>query len=335
MKSPAGSGGAFCGVPLNRLLWHHLQLLFSHSQLVIWPRSMFDYLLAKIENAPIRDTVFPHIYIENLFEPAHFEAIVTAPEINFPPVPSDEALFETLDEFAYEQIQFPGCTPDRETYLDWRRSGGRREGMHTAVEGFGAVLRLTTGKSPIIEALMEFIESERFNQVLADRFGIDLTNIRQVNAIQKYLDGYEISPHPDVRAKALTYMVNINPHSNAETLQHHTHYLKFKPGKNYIQRVWEQYKQVDRCWVPWDWCHSQWQQSANNSMVIFAPCDSSMHAVKACYNHLNAQRTQIYGNHWMRGSDPSVRTVAKPSWEQFEAEEAVPQMIADLLATAN
>ena len=60
-----------------------------------------------------------------------------------------------------------------------------------------------------------------------------------------------------------------------------------------------------------------------------------MHAVKACYNHLNAQRTQIYGNHWMRGSDTSVRTVAKPSWEQFEAEEAVPQMIADLLATAN
>jgi hypothetical protein len=32
--------------------------------------------------------------------------------------------------------------------------------------------------------------------------------------------------------------------------------------------------------------------------VFFTPSDASMHAIKANYDHLRTQRTQVYGNLW-------------------------------------
>ncbi len=85
--------------------------------------------------------------------------------------------------------------------------------------------------------------------------------------------GYEISPHPDICQKALTYMVNVNPSEASETADHHTHYLKFRPEYKYVQAYWEGNLDVNRCWVPWEWCESVKTQTANNSIFIFAPSE--------------------------------------------------------------
>ena len=131
--------------------------------------------------------------------------------------------------------------------------------------------------------------------------------------IQKYLDGYEISPHPDIRKKAATYMVNINPSNESESFNHHTHYLKLKPKYNYVKEFWKGNKDAERLWVPWDWCTTEFLQSKNNSIVIFSPSDETMHGVKADYEHLSTQRTQLYGNLWYLNKE----TVYAPKWEQF------------------
>ena len=50
---------------------------------------------------------------------------------------------------------------------------------------------------------------------------------------------------------------------------------------------------MDRCWVPWHWCETIKKQTDNNSVVIFAPDDDTIHAVNTDYQHLDYQRTQI------------------------------------------
>jgi hypothetical protein len=112
------------------------------------------------------------------------------------------------------------------------------------------------------------------------------------------LDEYEISPHPDLRKKALTYMLNINPSSSAKAADHHTQYLRLSPERMYVQEYRRGNPTVERCWVPWDWCVKEKEQREDNSIVIFAPSFDTLHAVKARYNHFEYQRTQVYGNLW-------------------------------------
>ena len=152
----------------------------------------------------------------------------------------------------------------------------------------------------ILIDLKNFIESKEFNLVLAEKFNLDLEQCSIDTGIQKYLDGYEISPHPDLRKKALTFMININTSEQAFKESYHTHYLEFKINKNYVKEYWKGNPYAERCWIPWDWCVTKKQQKNNNSIVIFSPSFDTLHAIKANYSHLKNQRTQIYGNLWYK-----------------------------------
>ncbi|MEW4568757.1 hypothetical protein AB1L88_12900 [Tautonia sp. JC769] len=262
---------------------------------------MFGYLISKIREAEFQDVPFRHLIIENFLSNEHFDAIVSSDEIRVPPQPDDESLFDDLFSRGYRIIGFPGCITDKDAYLEWHKSKSAQHGRNNpACEGFGMTLRLIEPQTPMIQELKAFLEAEEFNKALAEKFELPFEKTHADNGIQKYLDGYEISPHPDVRRKALTYMVNINPHPNADQLQHHTHYLKFTDRYNYVKEFWAGNPQIDRCWVPWPWCETVSEQRSNNSIVIFAPSNDTMHAVKANYNHLNGQRTQLYGNLWYK-----------------------------------
>lgn len=273
----------------------------------------FDYLLDKIANAEFRSDPFRHLWIDDLFTTAHFATITAAPEIGVS-APTDEAVLEALFAQGFQIIDFPGCVTDKDAYLRWHRDPpSQRGGHHTACEGFGMALRLTAPRSPLLVELDAFLKGERFQGALADKFGIDRLATFNDSGIQKYLDGYEISPHPDVRHKALTYMVNINPAEASESLQHHTHYLRFNPRYRYVQTYWEAHPEAERCWVPWDWCETVSEQRRNNSLVAFSPDNGTMHGVKARYDHRAAQRTQLYGNLWYK----KTAKLTQPEWENF------------------
>ena len=261
--------------------------------------SRFDYLIDRIRTAEMTEEPFRHIYIEDFFTDEDFAEIVSAPEVDLTPATSDEDLFEKLYDAGYLMIEFPGSITDRDKYLKWRANPQRalRLKKHTT-EGFGVTLRLMEPRTDVLAELRDFIGSDAFNIEISKRFHIDFDSVTADNGIQKYLDGYEISPHPDIRKKAATFMVNINSGNNTEARNHHTHYMRFKNEYRYLQDFWAGNHDIDRCWVPWDWCETVKQQTANNSIVIFSPSHDTIHAVKADYNHLPGQRTQLYGNLW-------------------------------------
>ena len=275
---------------------------------------MFDYLIDRIKNASFTEEPFRHIHLEEIFKEDDFQKIVMSEEINLKKVSSNKQLFVSLAQQGYRPIHFPGCITDEKYYDKWhsdRESKSVRN--QSSCEAFGMTYRLMTPSSEIIIELKKFLESEKFLEALKVKFGLCESYISD-NGIQKYLDGYEISPHPDIRKKALTYMVNINPDKNSEKNEHHTHYLKFKSEFKYVEEFWKGNENIDRCWVPWGWCEDVTKQQKNNSMVIFSPANNTMHAVKADYDHFNYQRTQLYGNLWYENA-PEIETV---TWELLD-----------------
>lgn len=257
---------------------------------------MFSYLLDKITNATFETEPFRHLYIEGFLNDQHFADVISSPQISIEPAKNSDDLFDKLESNGYKIISFPGTTSSKKKYIKWLQ-GKKSKEPHKACEGFGVTMRIQEYSSPLLESLNTFFHSDEIINALKEKFQISRP-VRIDAGIQKYLHGYEISPHPDVRSKALTWMLNINPSPNSESLDFHTYYLKFKDEWKFVQESWESNLDVNTCWVPWDWCDKVKQQRKNNSIVIFMPTSNTIHAVKAHYNHLATQRTQCYGNLW-------------------------------------
>jgi hypothetical protein len=273
----------------------------------------FSYLIQKIKDKHFESEPFNHIYIEDFFSKEHFLLILASKEISSPIANNDKELIDGLLGKGFKPIPFPGCVTDIDKYISWHQEG-RTIPHHTACGGSGMALRLYDFPSQILKDLNEFLASDDFNRAIAEKFNLAYEDCLIDGGIQKYLDGYEISPHPDTRKKAATFMVNINPTDKSEKLDHHTHYLKLKKAYSYVEEFWKGNLDIDRAWVPWEWAETVKQQSKNNSIVLFSPSDDTLHGVKASYNHLTTQRTQLYGNLWYKLS-PAKKTL---EWERLD-----------------
>lgn len=258
----------------------------------------FNYIIDKINSAEFDFNPFKHVYIEDFLSNEHFNHIINLDQVNLPKFNSTQELCNTLLEKSYTPVSFPGCTTDINQYIKQHDSKQSiKYKTPDLTEGVGISFRLTEYKDELLNDLINFLNSDLFLDTLKTKF--DKTEpVRVETAVQKYVSGYEISPHPDIRRKCLTYMVNINPSEQSEDLNFHTHYMTFKDQYNKIYDYWKTESKVDRCWVPWDWANTEKRQTKNNSIVIFAPDNNTLHAVKADYNHLETQRTQFYGNLW-------------------------------------
>jgi hypothetical protein len=279
----------------------------------------FDYLIEKIADAPLLESPFRHIEINSFFRDEDFEALLADPQIGLPTASSDEDLLDVLTEHGFAPVSFPGTTSDPVAYLEYKR-GLRNHSNDSTCERMGMTYRLEQPTSPLLRTLEEFFSSDAFLSVAAAKFSVPLGKTRFDGGLQKYLDGYEISPHPDTRRKALTYMINVNTAPDSERLGFHTQYSRLSAEWRYVEDFWKNNPDSDRSWVPWSWCETVKQQSKNNSMVMFSPSDDTMHAVRASYEHLQHQRTQFYGNLWYRGP----MTSNKPDWQDLARLNDVP-----------
>lgn len=54
---------------------------------------------------------------------------------------------------------------------------------------------------------------------------------------------------------------------------------------------------------------------------MFAPNDDTMNGVKANYDHLLTQRTQLYGNLWFQ----EAKTIGLVNWEKLDCRAAIIQ----------
>lgn len=280
----------------------------------------FEYLLDKLESAVIDSDPFPHVRINDFLDDEDFHKVVGSPDITLPAAPDAHSLFATLDEASYRPIEFPGCTKSRSEYVAWLESAVKPKDTHAACEGKGMALRCTKPQSEAVRSLDAFFQSPEVRDLLARKFGVTAPTTFDCG-LQKYLNGYEISPHPDIRQKALTWMLNVNPGDNTEVEDYHTHYMTFRPEWDFVRTFWRDTPQAETCWVPWQWCETQKRQDANNSIVIFSPRHDTLHAVRAHYDHLPAQRTQFYGNLWYKPRSLPF----KPQFQDF-ADGAPPDL---------
>jgi hypothetical protein len=258
----------------------------------------FMYLREKILDAQFVEFPFRHLYIEDFLSKEHLNLVINYKKIKLSNQESTERLINLLLTEGYDIQHFPGCTESVEEYLKWYNKK-KKSSFHNdkIVEAFGMAFRLIEIDDIEIKTLIDFLNSELFHSALKNKF--NLTRSTKISTgIQKYLTGYEISPHPDIRSKALTYLVNINTNKSSEFLNIHTHLLRFKSNKEYLYNYWNDNSHIDRCWVPWEWCDTFKIMNKNNSLVMFSPNNDTLHAVKLDYDHLEFQRTQLYGNLW-------------------------------------
>ena len=263
-------------------------------------KNRFNYILYKLKKVKFRYVPFKHIEINNLFKDKDFKDIINSKDIGIPKKINSKTLINCLFENGYKCINFPGSVTSVSAYLNWRKNKKKQKYNNSSCEGFGMTFRLKRAETDIIIELMEFLASKEFQKTLSKKFNINLKEVTYDQGIQKYLDGYEISPHPDLRKKALTFMININTSEKSSEENYHTQYLEFKNNRRYVQEYWKGNPYAERCWIPWDWCITKKKQNFNNSIVIFSPSFDTLHAIKANYLHFKNQRTQIYGNLWYK-----------------------------------
>ena len=274
----------------------------------------FSYLSEKIANAEFDYKPFKHLYLEDFLSEEHFNLVINNPQVHFPETNSTEELLGKLFDLGYQIQKFPGCSTDPQDYLrrlrddDWPN-----EVKGNPIESYGMTFRLAKYHSDFLRELVEYLNGSEFKKTLEEKFEIRRpTNI--ITAVQKNLTKYEISPHPDVREKALTYLININKDSSIDDEDVHTHLLNFKEEWSFIPEYWRTHLEKNRCWVPWAWCDTKKITNKNNSMVMFAPDLETLHAIKLDYDHNKYQRTQLYGNLMNVGS-----IVPQMNWKELAA----------------
>jgi hypothetical protein len=278
----------------------------------------FNYLIDKINDSTFTLDPFKFVYIEDFFTKDHFDRITSCKQINVPQFNSTEEMCSELtNTYKYKPQPFPGCTTSVQSYLEWynNKDIADKVANQDLLEGYGVAFRLKKYEDSILEELVEFFNSNEWHNCIKQKF--NKTGETSVDtAIQKYVSGYEISPHPDIRRKCATYMININTAPEAEHLGLHTHFMTFKDDKKWIFDEWQHKQNKDTCWVPWDWAVTQYEHSVNNSITMFAPDYNTLHAVKLDYDHTKLQRTQVYGNLWYTGdSRPKVK---KMNWKKLD-----------------
>lgn len=282
----------------------------------------FEYLLDKINEATILMDPFEHVVIDNFFNEEHFNLFLRDNQIHPQKALNNENLRKILSAENYHVINFPGCTISEDEYFSSLNSEKQivknnchyDSELNKTLEGFGITYKLGKIRNKKIEEIILFMRSQKFKDCLKKKFAIEKCNIKI--EIQKNLTNYEISPHPDIRQKALTFLLNINSDSfgTIPTENFNTHLLEFKDEKKFIKDFWRQNPKFQRCWVPWEWCETKKIISTNNSLLMFKPSESSLHAVRLKYDHLETQRTQIYGNLMFS----NVGSFKNMSFEDFE-----------------
>lgn len=271
--------------------------------------SKFSYLTKKIKKASFFHKPFPHIIVDNFINKTHFNQIVNDPQITIKAdkVSSTKKKIEILTDHSYEPIDFPGCVKNIDDYIkfiDTKKLNRKKIiGYGRDLQaGFGLTMRLTETKSDILTNVENFFKSDEFNKAIKNKFGIEEQKLDIDFGIQKNLNYYEISPHPDTSKKALTYMINIYKNNECQKYQINTQLNVFKEKYNYIYDFWRYSQKFDRIWVPWNWCTTKKTHSSNNSLIMFKPSYNTLHSVKLDYDHLKFQRNQIYGNLWYQSN---------------------------------
>ncbi len=232
-----------------------------------------NYIIKKIQDSVIIEKPFPHIIIHNFFEDEDLTKILNNIEI------------ENLNEIEkkYIKVHYPGAKSSKEE-------------LTKRPTGVGLVYALKEDYHKNNVKLNKVLNSEDFKKVLFKKLNIpkniDGWNVYQIN---KDLNGYEISPHPDITGKVITYQINL---SNTDILDNYDLSTKFHTIKpECLKYIKELSKKKLRPWGKWEWFDKGKSITyTQNTFMAFAPSDISYHSVKLeNYPQEKYQRTMLRG----------------------------------------
>lgn len=263
--------------------------------------SKFDYLLQKIRNAPIRLEPYPHIIIPNFFNQDDYNALLSSQlamvkpdgktsQLTLPQVSNRDELRIELDRHGWQPISYPGAI-----------EGATGDDLLSRPTGSGLVYKLTNkqadGPTGIRTLLHKFLvgKDSQVADTLLSKFGKEPGSGWNVYEYNKDLNGYEISPHPDVSGKLITYQVNLAEDDRLAEYNLATRLLSIKPEHQAdIDRL---AAERERPWGLWKWFNEvATVPFVGNTFFAFAPADNTYHAVKLEeYPETEQQRTMIRG----------------------------------------
>lgn len=248
---------------------------------------VFTEVMRRIEQAPIILEPFPHIYIPGIFPEAYYHSLL--------------ARIDAVGNFV--PTLYPGVG------VDLKAQNFKDHGL--TCENFEQDAQLLP--------LHRFLKSERFTEALLKKFSAPGSwgprgsaippgkhiyfrnachNYASVFDLHRDLAGYEISPHPDVPSKILTFLFYLTP--SDELRQFGTLLCKPKPGiqlklagagrSPLMARLVHSLKslvggryglaQKDE-WFPWEsFDIAKVAEARANTLLVFSPNADSYHAVR-------------------------------------------------------
>jgi hypothetical protein len=285
------------------------------------------YLIDRIEAASPKKKPFRHLQVKNFLKPHHFEEIINDERLVIKETTSDRELSEILKSKGYVPSWLPGSTSDVEQYLDNRENKKVNISKNPTCDTIGVAYRLTTvrkgSQETLLDELLYILKSDDFWDMLIKKVKVKHSDYTRYVAYTKYLDGHEISPHTDSRHKPLTFLLNMNPPHLRLEKKNHTALMKLRKEYNYIIDYWKHNKNVDRCWLPWQWAKVYNYHSANNSLLVIPATNKSFHSIKLEYNHLIAQRSLIYGSIW----NTKEKVYDCPLWQDLQIQSSNSRLI--------
>lgn len=246
----------------------------------------FADALRKIDAQPIDADPFPHIYVEEIFPPAYYRALLDR--------------IATFGRFV--PTLYPGVAVDlsAKTFHD-----------------FGLTCENFEGDAEL-SRLYAFLKTDKFSRLLLEKFSAPTSWGQRGSAIppekhgffkggrddftcvfdlHKDLPGYEIRPHPDVPSKIITFLFYLTP--NDDLKRFGTMLCSMKPDckaklagesrsklSSLLLRASEPFTgtygfgQKDH-WFPWDMFDVvRVAEAKPNSLLVFPPNSDSYHAVR-------------------------------------------------------
>jgi len=285
------------------------------------------YLLDRIEAASPKHKPFRHLQVRNFLKPSHFDEILNDERLAIAETRSDRELTEVLKSKGYVPSWLPGSTSDVEQYLDYREGRNVNISKNPTCDKIGVAYKLsavrTGSKETLLDELLHILQSDDFWGIIMKKAKVKPAEYTRYIAYTKYLDGHEISPHTDSRHKPLTFLLNMNPRNLRLEKKNHTALMKLKKEYNYIIDYWKHNRDVDRCWLPWEWAKAYSYHSANNSLLVIPASNKSFHSIKLEYNHLIAQRSLIYGSIWKK----KEKVYDCPVWQDLQIQSSNRRLI--------
>ena len=131
----------------------------------------FSYISEKIMRAEFQPEPFEHIIVDNFLSDEHFDLIVNSNQIKFPKFDNLTLLIKHILDNGYQFRPFPGGSSTINQYIKSVESNHWHVDKRK-MSAVGLVFKLSRFDNPLVQELVEYLNSTEFHNCLLEKFSI-------------------------------------------------------------------------------------------------------------------------------------------------------------------